>query len=248
MDLGIAGRKAAVAAASAGLGLGSARALVGEGVQVAICGRDQQRLDDAVADLGAGSLGIRADLSDPDDARRFVRTASAELGGLDILVTNTGGPTPGPWGSVDVDQYRDAIDLVLLSAIAMCEEAVPTMRESGWGRVVAITSMSVRQPIPNLITSNTVRAGLTGYLKTMATEVAPDGVTVNSIQPGSHATDRMIQLTGGHLDAAAAQIPVGFLGDPDDFGAVVAFLCSEQARFITGEAVLVDGGVHGGLQ
>jgi 3-oxoacyl-[acyl-carrier protein] reductase len=215
---------------------------------VAICGRDQERLDHAVAQLGDAAVAIPADVSDIAEAERFVREARDRLGGLDILVTNTGGPTPGPWGKVDLDEYRSAVDLVLLSAIAMCEEAVPSMRGEGWGRVVAITSMSVRQPIPGLITSNTVRAGLTGYLKTMAGAVAADGVTVNSVQPGSHATDRMIQLTGGDLDTAAAQIPVGFVGDPDDFGSVVAFLCSEQARFITGESVLVDGGMHGGLQ
>jgi 3-oxoacyl-[acyl-carrier protein] reductase len=248
MDLGIAGRTAAVAAASAGLGLGTARALVGEGVRVAICGRDPDRLDHAVTELGEGAVAIQADVSDTAGAERFVREARDQLGGLDILVTNTGGPAPGAWRQVGVDEYRDAVELVLLSAVAMCEEAVPSMQAQGWGRVVAITSVSVRQPIPGLITSNTVRAGLTGYLKTMAGAVAADGVTVNSVQPGSHATDRMIQLTGGDLDAAAAQIPVGFLGDPDHFGSVVAFLCSEQARFITGEAVLVDGGQHRGLQ
>ena len=125
----------------------------------------------------------------------------------------------------------------------MCEEAVPSMRAQGWGRIVAVTSISVRQPIPYLITSNTVRAGVTGYLKTVAAAVAADGVTVNTVQPGSHETERMRQLTGGNLDEAAAQIPVGRLGDPDDFGRVVAFLCSEQAGYVTGALVPVDGGL-----
>jgi 3-oxoacyl-[acyl-carrier protein] reductase len=130
----------------------------------------------------------------------------------------------------------------------MCTAAVPPMAERGWGRVVAITSMSVRQPIPDLILSNTARAGATGFLKTLALEVAPHGVTVNSVQPGLHATDRLVQLQGGDPSGPARAVPVGKLGDPADFGAVVAFLCSEQARFITGAAVPIDGGATKGLQ
>ena len=130
----------------------------------------------------------------------------------------------------------------------MCTAAVPAMAERGWGRVVAITSMSVRQPIPDLILSNTARAGATGFLKTLALEVAPQGVTVNSVQPGLHATDRLVQLHGGDPSGAAGAVPMGKLGDPADFGAVVAFLCSEQARFITGAALPIDGGATKGLQ
>lgn len=246
MDLGLSGRRAAVAAGSAGLGLGCARALVAEGATVTICGRDAARLAAAGDELGDRSHTVRTDLSDTDQATAFVVEARERMGGLDILITNAGGPAPGGWGAVDLDGYRDAVELNLLSGVALCEEAVPAMRAQGWGRVVAITSVSVRQPIPVLIASNTVRAGLTGYLKTMALEVAGDGVTVNSLQPGIHETDRMRQL-GGLAEAAAAN-PTGTVGDPDDFGAVAAFLCSDQANFITGEAILVDGGSYRGLQ
>ncbi len=247
MDLGISGKRAAVAAASAGLGLATARALAAEGVAVAICGRDADRLAAASDELGPDAVAIRADVSDPEDAAGFVQEARERLGGLDILITNAGGPRPGGFEAVDLADYRAAVDLNLISAIAMVEEAMPQLRAQRWGRVLAITSVTVRQPRADLITSNTVRAGLTGYLKTVATSVAADGVTVNSVQPGSHATERLRQLNAD-LDAIARATPVGFVGDPDDFGAVCAFLCSQQARFITGAAIPVEGGLSGGLQ
>lgn len=241
----IAGRRAAVAAASAGLGFACAQALAAEGVEVAICGRDEDRLARASEALG-GAPAIRADLSSVDQAVEFVRTARERLGGLDILVVNAGGPKPGALGEVGLDDYRDAVDLNLMSAIAMVEEALPTMRAQRWGRIVAITSITVRQPRPDLITSNTIRAAVTGYLDTVADAVARDGVTVNTVQPGSHATERLRRLAGD-LDQVARRIPVGFVGDPRDFGAVVAFLCSEHARFITGTSLLVDGGEYRGV-
>jgi 3-oxoacyl-[acyl-carrier protein] reductase len=252
MDLGIAGRRAAVGAASAGLGLGTARALVADGVHVAICGRDPDRLAGAVAELesiGGGQVhGIRADVSTTAGAEAFVSAATDALGGIDILVPNAGGPPAGGFATTELAAYAPALELSLLSSVAMCMAAVPAMREQRWGRIVAITSVSVRQPIPGLILSNTARAGLTGFLKTLALDVAGDGVTVNSVQPGSHATDRLSANWGGDLAAAAAAVPTGVLGRPEDFGAVVAFLCSEQARFITGAAVPVDGGSYKALQ
>ncbi len=252
MDLGISGRRAAVAAASDGLGLGTARALVAEGVDLAICGRDPERLAAAVDELrsiGTGQVhGLVADVGTTDGAESFVAEATQRLGGLDILVPNAGGPPPGGFASTGLGAYRPALELSLLSTVAMCIAAVPAMRAQRWGRVVAITSVSVRQPIPGLILSNTARAGLTGFLKTLALEVAADGVTVNSAQPGSHATERLRAMHGGDLTAAAASVPTGVLGRPEDFGAVVAFLCSDQARFITGAAVPVDGGSYRALQ
>ena len=162
---------------------------------------------------------------------------------------NAGGPPPGTFASTEVDAYVTAIDLNLLSVVAMCKAAVPAMQRRGWGRVCAITSVSVRQPIPNLILSNTARAGTTGFLKTLAREVARDGVTVNSAQPGLHVTDRIQGLyADGPPDAVALGIPAGFVGDPGDFGRVVAFLCSESARYITGSHLPVDGGSYAGLQ
>jgi 3-oxoacyl-[acyl-carrier protein] reductase len=253
MDLGISGRTAAVAAATAGLGLASARALAAEGVRVAICGRDQGRVDGAIASLApvdGGHAGIRADVSTPGGATGFVAAAREALGAApDILVTNAGGPPAGTFASTPLDAYGPALELNLLSVVAMCQAAVPAMQERRWGRVVAITSIAVRQPIGTLILSNTARAGATGFLKTLATEVAPDGVTVNSVLPGSHATDRLRALHGGDegLARAAAGVPARVLGDPADFGAVVAFLCSDHARFVTGVALQVDGGQYAGL-
>jgi 3-oxoacyl-[acyl-carrier protein] reductase len=251
MDLGIKGRRAAVAGASGGLGLACATALAAEGVPVALCSRDAERIEQAAAGIRAGggdAVGLVADVSTPEGATGFVAEATGALGGLDILVTNAGGPPPGDFASTDVDAYLPAIQLNLLSAVAMCKAAVPPMVERRWGRVVAITSMTVRQPSPTLILSNTARTGLTGFLKTLATEVASSGVTVNSAQPGLHATDRLRQLYGGDIERAAASVPTGVVGDPADFGAAVAFLCSEQARFVTGIALAVDGGAFHGLQ
>jgi 3-oxoacyl-[acyl-carrier protein] reductase len=247
MDFGIAGMKAAVAAGSAGLGLSTARALAAEGVQVAICGRDDTRLRDAAEQIGHGCIPLQADVGTPDGAAAFVAAARDALGGIDILVPNAGGPPPGTFASTPVDAYPAALDLNLMSVVAMCKAAVPEMQERGWGRVVAITSFSVRQPVPNLILSNTARAGATAFLKTLAREVAGDGVTVNSVQPGVHATDRMTQLYGGDLGALARGIPAGVVGDAADFGQVVAFLCSEHARFVTGVHLPVDGGAIAGL-
>jgi 3-oxoacyl-[acyl-carrier protein] reductase len=253
MDLGISGRTAAVAAASAGLGLASARALAADGVRVAICGRDQARVDDAVASLApvdGGHVGLVADMSTTDGASGFVRAAAEALGASpDILVTNAGGPPAGTFASTPLDAYGPALDLNLLSVVAMCQAAVPAMQQRGWGRVVAITSISVKQPIGTLILSNTARAGATAFLKTLSSEVAADGVTVNSVLPGSHATDRLRSLHGGDegLERAAANVPMRRLGDPADFGSVVAFLCSDQAKFVTGAALQVDGGQYAGL-
>ena len=248
VKLGISGRTAAVAAASSGLGLASARALANEGVRVAMCGRDKARIDDAAAEVGLGAVPLVADVSTPAGAMSFVADAIGALRSVDILVTNAGGPPPGTFGSTPVDAYPDALNLNLMSVVAMCKTAVPAMQERGWGRVVAITSISVRQPIGTLILSNTARAGATAFLKTLATEVAGDGVTVNSVQPGLHATNRLLQLHGGDPSRAAAGVPAGVVGDPDDFGAIVAFLCSEHAKFVTGASLQVDGGAYAGLQ
>ena len=238
MDLGLQGKRAAVAAASAGLGLGAARALAAEGVQVAICGRDRAKVDAAAGEIGA--VGIVADLSDPAHAPVFAQQASEALGGsLDIVVANNGGPPAGTFASTDLDAYRQALDLNLLASIELIRATVPAMQAQGWGRVVAITSVGVRMPPPNLMASATARAGLTAFLKVLASEVAGDGVTVNSAQPGLHDTDRVRQL---HGEAKPDRI-----GDPDDFGAVVAFLCSQQAKFVTGTGLLVDGGAFPGL-
>jgi 3-oxoacyl-[acyl-carrier protein] reductase len=243
MQLGIQGRRAAVAAASRGLGLATAEALRAEGAEVAICGRSAETVEAAAARTGL--VPIVADVSTAEGAAGFVREAREALGGIDILVANAGGPPPGRFADVtDPAEYARAFELNCLSTIAMCGEAVPAMQAQQWGRVVAITSIAVRQPIPYLILSNTARAGVTGFLKTLAREVAPDGITVNSLQPGLHDTERIRSL--GEPDLSA--IPAGRLGTAEEFGALAAFLCSEQAAFVTGAAIPVDGGAFAGLQ
>jgi 3-oxoacyl-[acyl-carrier protein] reductase len=254
VDLGISGRRAAIAGASTGLGLATAAALAAEGVRVAICGRDESRIASAASEL-VDRLGLEAgavvscvaDVSTPEGATSFVDEATERLGGIDILVPNAGGPPPGTFATTDLAAYLPALELNLLSVVALCHAAVPPMQAQGWGRVVAITSISVRQPIGGLILSNTARAGATGFLKTLALEVAGDGVTVNSLQPGSHDTDRLRSLYGGDLSGAAASTPVGAVGRPGDFGAFAAFLCSDHARFVTGAAIPVDGGAYKAL-
>jgi len=246
MDLGLGGRRAAVAAASSGLGFATARCLAREGASVAICGRDRARIEAAAAQIGSDVVALVADVSQPSGATGFVTAAQEALGGVDILVTNAGGPPAGTFASTGIDSYAAAFALNAVSVVAMCKAAVTPMQERGWGRVVAITSIAVRQPIADLILSNTARAGVTGFLKTLAGEVAGDGVTVNSVQPGLHRTARLEALHAD-LERIAAAVPAGVVGDPADFAAVVAFLCSEQARFVTGVALPVDGGAYKGL-
>ena len=251
MDLGINGRRALVTGASSGLGLSTARALAANGVSVVLSSRSAERLEKAAGSIrpvdGARVITIAADVSDPSQVSDLVAAAESELGGVDILVANAGGPPPGNFESTPFEAYDAALRLNLLSTIAMCRAVVPGMRERRWGRIVAITSSSVREPIDRLILSNTARAGVTGFLKTVAREVAGHGITVNSLQPGLHLTDRLASLYPDP-DAVAASIPAGRLGDPDDFGNVAAFLCSEHAKFVTGVALPLDGGALHGLQ
>jgi 3-oxoacyl-[acyl-carrier protein] reductase len=248
MDLKIKGKRAIVAAGTAGLGLATAVSLASNGARVVICGRDEQRLQSAIEKVGHGCIGIRHDVSTHDAAMDFVRAAIEVLGGVDILVTNGGGPPPGTALDTPIDRYPAALELSLLSVIGMCQVALPLMRAQRWGRIVAITSISVKQPIANLALSNTARAGVTGYLKSLARDVAGDGVTVNSVQPGIHLTDRIKDVSGNSLSAQAFGIPAGFLGDPGDFGEICAFFASEQAKYITGAHLNVDGGQYAGLQ
>jgi 3-oxoacyl-[acyl-carrier protein] reductase len=240
-----------VTGGSSGLGLGCAAALVAEGVSVVLVARSQERLDAAVASLhpahGASVHTVVADVGEIAQVQHAVNETNRLLGGIDILIANAGGPPGGDFAHTDLEAYLPAIELNLLSTVAMCKSVVPDMCERGWGRVVAITSVSVRQPIANLILSNTARAGLTGFLKTLAREVASKGVTVNSLQPGLHATDRLVGLYQNPAEMAAT-VPAQKLGDPGDFGRLAAVLCSDAAQFVTGAAIPVDGGAYAGLQ
>ncbi|MFI6995722.1 SDR family oxidoreductase [Nonomuraea wenchangensis] len=245
MDLGIKGRRAAVAAASAGLGYASAAALAAEGALVTICGSDSGRAAAAADRLGPDARWLRADVADPDGAAEFVEKAAALMGGLDILVVNGPGPPPGTIAQTPPEAYQAAIERSLLAVVRMSLAALPVMREAGWGRIVAITSLGARQPYPNLALSNTARAGATGFLRTLAREVAADGITVNSVQPGLHRTERVTQVYGER--PPLGDVPAGRLGEPAELGAVVAFLCSAHAGYLTGAALPVDGGAYQAL-
>lgn len=251
MDLGLHGKNALVTGASSGLGLATARALAAEGANVTLVARSAEKLSVAAAGIvappGVSVTTLVTDVSDPEAVRTMVNEARQAMGSVDILIANAGGPPPGNFASTPFDAYRAALDLNLLSTVAMCQAVVPPMQERGWGRIVAITSSSVREPIDRLILSNTARAGVTGFLKTLAREVAGNGITVNSLQPGLHLTDRLSAIYSDPT-ALAASVPTGKLGDPDDFGRVAAFVCSDHCKFITGSAIPLDGGALHGLQ
>ncbi|MGQ0844132.1 MAG: SDR family oxidoreductase [Sporichthyaceae bacterium] len=250
MDLALTGRRAAVAAGTAGLGYACAEALVAEGADVIVCGSDAGRARAAAERLGSGTRWSEHDLTDPAAAGAFVEAAAHALGGLDILVVNGPGPAPGKALDTPASAYQAALDRSLLAVVHMCLAAVPHMQAGGWGRIVAITSLGVRQPYPHLVLSNTARSGATAFLRTLAGEVAAAGITVNSVQPGLHATERLRQVYGdGDVLAKALEgVPAGRLGEPEEFGAIVAFLCSQQAAFLTGAAIPVDGGAYRALQ
>jgi len=243
VDLGIAGKVALVTASSKGLGRGAAEALAAEGVSVVINGRSAQVLDETEAAMraaGADVLAVPGDATDPAMPAALVAAAVEWKGRLDIVVPNAGGPPPGRSLDVDDDALIAALNANLLTSVRLVREAVPHMRERRWGRICCITSFTVKQPVPTLALSNTARTALWAWTKTAAQDLFPDGITLNMAAPGHHATDRMKQLSGGSADTSG-------MGDPGDFGRVVAFLCSETANFITGVALQVDGGATIGL-
>lgn len=262
MDLGISGKVALVTAASKGLGRGAAEALSAEGCRVAICARtaaDVERVaKEIAAKTGSEVVGFAADMTRAAEIDGLFHNVRATLGDPDIVVCNAGGPPTGNFATTSIDQFQPAVELSMLSSIRLTYGAVPAMKAKGWGRVVFITSLAVKQPIPFLLLSNTARAGLTGFMKTVAREIAPTGVTVNAVLPGVHATDRVQDAIRWRaekeglpyqeaVEALKAMCPMHALGHPSDFGAVVAFLCSDHAKFITGESLLVDGGAYAGL-
>jgi 3-oxoacyl-[acyl-carrier protein] reductase len=238
MDLGLDGRVALVTASSKGLGRASAQALSQEGAKVVLCARDGRALEEAAAAMPGEALAVPADVTDPDAPARLVAAAVERFGGLHVLVANAGGPPPGRALEVTDDALLAAIHANLLASVRLVRAAVPHMRAAGWGRICLITSISVKQPIPTLALSNTARTGLWAWAKTAAADLADDGITLNLACPGTHATERMRQL-GGLGD--------GRVGDPADFGKVVCFLCSDQACFVSGAALQVDGAATVGL-
>lgn len=258
MDLGIRGKRAAVAASSQGLGFACAMELAREGASVAICSRDGGRITAAADRIRAEVDGAEvhtsvADLADEDDCIHFIDTAAKAFGGLDILVTNSGGPAPGALDQVELDDVRAGFANTLMSAIVMMKTVAPHMRKQHWGRIVNILSMTVKQPKTNLLVSNTMRPGILGFAKSISRELAADGITVNNVAPGYTRTERLEELAQ-HIEKTEgtpaadvfagweAIIPVRRLGRPEELAAVVAFLASERAAFVNGVTIQVDGG------
>lgn len=242
MDLGIAGRIALVTGASRGLGMAAARALAAEGCRVAISSRDPARLAAAAAEIGAHA--VPADMSLPDGPAKAVAATEAALGPVDILVANAGGPPPGRFVDVTEADWDLAIQQNLMGTVRLINAVLPGMRARGWGRIVTITSRTVREAIDGLALSNATRAGVAGAVRTLAREVAAEGVLINNVLPGSFHTERLRELHGSDeaVIASGATKPMGRLGRPEELGAVIAFLASEQASFLTGTSILVDGG------
>lgn len=262
MDLGIKGKIALVTASTRGLGRGCADALAAEGCRVAVCSRSeilaQKAARDIAAHSGAKVVGFASDMGRKEDIDHLVKQVDRSLGMPDILVTNAGGPPPGTFESTALPDYEKALELNLMSAVHLIHQTYPAMKSKGWGRIIAITSISVKQPIANLLLSNMARSGLTGFLKTIATELAPHGITVNALLPGTHKTSRIDQLVEDRAirekksekevyQELIESVPCKTIGDPADFGAAAAFLASQQARYITGHNLLIDGGKYGGL-
>jgi 3-oxoacyl-[acyl-carrier protein] reductase len=245
MDLGLQGKVALVTGASKGLGRGIAAELVAEGARVAISSHSRERIEATGAQLGTPAFVH--DTTDLDDAARLVAEVQDQLGPLDILVCNTGGP-PGGADALGFtrDQWRQAYDSLVLGPMALIEAALPGMRERGFGRIVNVVSAGVREPIPNLMLSNAHRVSMINAFKTLARQVASDGVTLNSVLPGRIDTDRLAELLGSReaaVAAAEAEVPAGRLGTVEEFAAIAVLLCSARASYVTGETVAVDGGL-----
>lgn len=256
MELGLTDKVALVLGSTSGLGRASAEALVEEGARVVVVGRRRELVDELVGSVGAAH-GVVADLTEPDAPRRIVAEAVEAVGPVDVVVLNGGGPAPGTADDFTADHAEAAFGLLVAPQVAVVTEVLPAMRSAGWGRVLAVGSSGVQQPIATLTASNVGRAALAAYLKTLAGAVAADGVTVNMVLPGRIATARLASLdraaaerTGRSVEDTAASsqasIPAGRYGDPAEFGAVVAFLASERAAYVTGEQVRVDGGLVAG--
>lgn len=245
MELGIEGKVALVMGASRGLGRGVAGALAREGARVALASRSRERLEEAVAEIGGGSAFV-ADATDLNRLARLPLEVAEELGSVDILVTNTGGPPPG--GALDhgFEEWEDAYRSLVLAPRVLAGAVVPGMRGEGWGRIVNVGSTTTIEINPALNLSNAHRMATVGFFKTLAREVAGDGITVNTVATGRFATDRMAELAGSmELVEAAAQneVPAGRLGTVEEYGDLVAFLCSERAAYITGTVIPIDGGL-----
>lgn len=257
MDLGLRGKVALVAASSKGLGRAVAEELAAEGANLVMCARGKETLDETADSIrqksGVKVVAVAADVSDPAAAARVVKAAFDELGRVDILVNNSGGPPSGPFERFTSDIWDSAARLLLKSAVELTRAVLPGMKERRWGRILNVTSIAAKQPIEGLMLSNSLRAAVIGFARTLANEVAPFGITVNNLLPGYTRTDRVKELAhaaAGKTGASQAdpisewekEIPMGRLGEPREFAALAAFLASERASYITGSSIAVDGG------
>jgi 3-oxoacyl-[acyl-carrier protein] reductase len=257
MNLGLTDRVALVTAASRGFGRAVATALAAEGAHVAVCARSEEALKAAAAVVDAAGPGRviarPTDVTDPQALAQLVRETEERLGPIDCCLVNVGGPPPGGWADLRPAQFEAAYALLVDSAVRLTRLVLPGMTRRGWGRIVQITSVTVRQPVPNLTLSNVLRPAVHALTKVLAQEAAPHGVTVNSVAPGHHATDRVEALTAAQAERDGSsvaevradhekEIPAGRLGEPAELAALVAFLMSEQAAFITGQCIVADGG------
>ncbi len=256
MDLGLKGKVALVGAASRGLGRAIAVELAREGARVVICARGAEALEATrrqIAATGAEIHAVAADLSQRDGIERVASEAMTTFGRVDVLVTNAGGPPAGPFDAHDWSAWDRAVNLTLRSAVELTRAVLPGMRERRWGRIINVTSIAVKQPVDNLMLSNSVRSAVTGFARTLANEVATDGVTVNNILPGYTRTERVDALAEANAAKEGVtkqevvarferEIPMRRLGEPEEFAALAAFLASERASYITGQSIAVDGG------
>jgi len=262
MDLGLHGKVALVAAASKGLGRAIAEELANEGASVITCARGEAVLlaarDEIATATGGDVLAVAGDVSNPEDVKKIVRQGIDRFGRIDILVTNAGGPPSGKFETLTPEMWQSAVDLTLMSVINLTSAVLPGMKERKWGRIINVTSITVKQPVDGLMLSNSLRSAVTGFARTLANEVAPFGVTVNNILPGYTRTERVEQLSeaaakreGITRNAALAkwesEIPMGRLGEPREFAALAAFLASDRASYVTAQSIAVDGGWIRGL-
>lgn len=257
MDTGLKGKVAVVTAASAGLGKAVATAFADEGANVVMCSRSQERIEAAAADVrdrGVDVLALEADVTKPEDIERLFSAAVERFGGVDVLVTNAGGPPAGTFDRFDDDDWQRAFELTLMSAVRLIRRAIPEMRARGGGSIVVMTSSSIKQPIPNLLLSNVMRAGVAALAKTLADELSGDNIRVNTLVPGRIATQRIEELDRANAERQGvdvetitrqqlANIPMGRYGDPAEFAAGAVFLASAAASYITGATLQVDGGM-----